>query len=177
MLNKAAKEQVVKEFNERFKGSPSLFVVEYKGLTVKEIEGLRRSLKKAKADLRVAKNTLLRLASEDTDIQRIKDMFEGTTAIAICKEDPVAVARVFAESLKALPPLKLKGGIVEGKVIGVQDVSKLSQLPSRQVLVAEFLGLLSSPLSNLMGTLMEMERRLLYALSALKDSKENKGGV
>ncbi|MCI0453441.1 MAG: 50S ribosomal protein L10 [Candidatus Dadabacteria bacterium] len=175
MLTKAGKEQIVKGYNERFKGSPSLFVLEYKGLTVKEIEGLRRSLKKAKAELKVAKNTLLKLASLDTDIEKIKDMFDGSTAVAICKDDPIAVAKVFSESLKSLRPLKLKGGIVEGRVIEGPDVSKLSQLPSRPVLVAEFLGLISSPLSNLMGTLMELERKLLHALSALKDLKEKKG--
>ncbi|HEY7535075.1 MAG TPA: 50S ribosomal protein L10 [Thermodesulfobacteriota bacterium] len=175
MLSKPVKEKLVKEFNERFKTGPSLFVVEYKGLNVKEIERLRRSLKKAKADLKVVKNTLLKIASQDTDIEKVKDLFEGTTAVAICKEDPVAVAKVFAESLKVLPALKLKGGIVEGKVLGVQDVSKLSQLPSKRVLVAELLGLLSSPLSNLMGTLIELERKLLYAFGALKDLKEKKG--
>jgi len=89
----------------------------------------------------------------------------------------VAVAKIFSESAKQLPVLKLKGGIVEGKVIGVSDVSKLSQLPSRQVLLTEFLGLLSSPISNFMGTLMELERRLLYALNALKDLKEKKEEV
>lgn len=177
MLTKVVKEQVVKEFNERFKTSPSLFVVEYKGLTVKEVEGLRRRLKKAKADFKVAKNTLLKIASRETDIERIKDLFEGATAVAICKEDPVVVAKVFAESAKQLPVLKLKGGIVEGKVIGVSDVSKLSQLPSRQALLTEFLGLLSSPISNFMSTLMEIERRLLYALNALKDLKEKKEEV
>jgi large subunit ribosomal protein L10 len=172
MLSKAAKQELVREFNEKFKTSPSLFVVEYKGLTVKDIEGLRRRLKKAKADFKVTKNTLLKIASHETDIEKIKDLFDGPTAVAICKEDPVSVAKVFTDSVKELPVLKLKGGIVEGRVIGVGEVSKLSQLPSREVLLTQLLGLLSGPISNFMGTLMELQRRLLYALEAIKEIKE-----
>lgn len=172
MLSKAEKQELVKELSEKFKTNPSLFVVEYKGLSVKDIEKLRRHLKRAKADFRVTKNTLLKIASHETDVEKIKDLFEGPTAVAICKEDPVSIAKVFTESVKELPILKLKGGIVEGKIIGVDEVSKLSQLPSREVLLAQLLGLLSSPISNFMGTLMELQRRLLYALGAIKEMKE-----
>ncbi len=174
MLSRAIKQELVKELNERFKTRPSLFVVEYKGLTVKDIEGLRRRLKKAKTDFRVTKNTLLKIASRETDIEKIKDLFQGPTAVVICKEDPVAVVKVLTESIKGLPLLKLKGGIVEGKAIGIDEVSKLSQLPSRELLLAQLLGLLSAQISNLMGTLIELERRLLYALNAIKEMKEKK---
>lgn len=174
MLNKAQKQELVRDFNERFKANPSLFVVEYKGLSVKDMEKLRRRLKKARADFRVTKNSLLKIASRGTEIEKIKDLFDGPTAIAICNENPVSVAKVFTESIKELPILKLKGGIVEGKIIGINEVSKLSQLPSREVLLAQLLGLLSSPISNLMGTLMELQRRLLYVLNAVKDIKEKK---
>jgi large subunit ribosomal protein L10 len=172
MLSKAEKQELVRELGERFKTNPSLFVVEYKGLSVKDMEKLRRRLKKAKADFRVTKNTLLKIASHETDVEKIKDLFDGPTAVAICKEDPVSIAKVFTEFVKELPVLKLKGGIVEGKIIGVDEVSKLSQLPSREMLLAQLLGLLSSPISNLMGTLMEVQRRLLYALGAVKEMKE-----
>ncbi|MGH7890011.1 MAG: 50S ribosomal protein L10, partial [Thermodesulfobacteriota bacterium] len=87
-------------------------------------------------------------------------------------EDPVSVVKVFTESLKTLPVLKLKGGIVEGKVVDTEDILKLSKLPSREVLISQLLGLLSNPISNFMGTLMELQRRLLYALSAVKENKE-----
>ena len=172
MLSKAEKQELVKVFNERFRTGPSLFVVEYKGLAVKDIERLRRRLKKAKADFRIAKNSLLKIASLQTDVEKIKNLFDGPTAVAICKEDPVSVAKVFTESVKELPVLKLKGGIVDGRVIGIDEVSKLSQLPSRDVLLAQLLGLLSHPISNFMGTLMELQRCLLYALSAVKEMKE-----
>ena len=175
MLSKTAKQELVRGFNEKFKTSPSLFVVEYKGLTVKNIEGLRRRLKRARADFKVTKNTVLKIASHGTDIEKIKDLFDGPTAVAICKEDPVSVAKVFTDSVKELPALKLKGGIVEGRVVGVEEVSKLSQLPSREVLLTQLLGLLSGPISNFMGTLLELQRRLLYVLESVKEMKEKSG--
>jgi large subunit ribosomal protein L10 len=175
MLSKALKKEVVKEYNGKFKSHPYLFVVEYKGLTVKEMETLRRNLKKAEAELKVIKNSLLRIASRDTDVEKIQDLFSGPTAVAISKEDPVSVAKVFTDSLKVLPVLKLKGGVVEGRVLDANEIIKLSKLPPREMLYSQLLGLLSSPLSNLMGTLMELQRRLLYALNAVKEMKEEGG--
>lgn len=172
MLSKALKKEVVKEYNGKFKSHPYLFVVEYKGLTVKEMETLRRNLKKAEAELKVIKNSLLRIASRDTEVEKIQDLFSGPTAVAISKEDPVSVAKVFTDSLKVLPVLKLKGGVVEGRVLDANEIIKLSKLPPREMLYSQLLGLLSSPLSNLMGTLMELQRRLLYALNAVKEMKE-----
>lgn len=173
MLSKAAKNELVKEFNDVFKANPSVMVVEYKGLTVKDLETLRANLKKADAQLKVVKNTLLRIAAKDTQIERINDLFDGPTAVAICEKDPTAVAKVFVDSLKKLPLLKIKGGIVEGSVIGEGQISDLSKLPSRQELIAQFLGLLKSPVSNFLGTLTQLQSRVIYALNAVKDTKGN----
>jgi len=174
MLSKAAKNELVTQYNNVFKANPSVMVVEYKGLTVKELESLRANLRKADAQLKVVKNTLLRIAAKDTKIEQINDLFDGPTAVAICEKDPTAVAKVFVESLKKLPLLKIMGGIVEGSVIGEGQISDLSKLPSRQELIAQFLGLLKSPVSNFLGTLNQLQSKLIYALNALKDEKENK---
>ena len=176
MLSKETKQELVREYNEKFRTNSFLFVVEYKGLTVKQMESLRRRLKKANADLKVIKNTILKIASNGTDVEKIKDLFDGPTAIAISKDDAVAVARAFTESTKDLPVLKLKGGILAGRVIGAEDVSTLSKLPSKDILLGQFLGLVSSPISNFMGVLMELERRLLYVLDAVKEMKEKQEG-
>ncbi len=172
MLSKAAKNELVREFNDVFKANPSVMVVEYKGLSVKEFENLRASLKKADVKLKVVKNTLLRIAAKDTEIERINDLFEGPTAVAICEKDATAAAKVFVESLKKLPLLKIKGGIVEGSVIGESQISDLSKLPSRQELISQFMGLLNSPVSRFLGTLNQLQSRLLYALDAVKETKK-----
>lgn len=172
MLTKGAKQELVKEYSEKFQANPFLFVMEYKGLTVKQMEGLRRRLKKNNAELRVIKNTVLKIASNGTEIEKVKDLFQGPTAVAISRDDVVSVAKVFTESLREFPALKLKGGILEGRVIGADEVSKLSKLPPKEVLLSQFVGLIASPVSNFLGALAELERRFLYALSAVKEMKE-----
>ncbi|HVY54940.1 MAG TPA: 50S ribosomal protein L10 [Thermodesulfobacteriota bacterium] len=171
MLSKAAKNELVREYNDVFKANPSVMVVEYKGLTVRDLELLRANLKKADTQLKIVKNTLLRKAAKDTQIERINELFDGPTAVAICRKDPTAAAKVFVDSVKKLPLLKIKGGIVEGSVIGENQISDLSRLPSRQELIAQFLGLLKSPVSNFLGTLTQLQSRVVYALSAVKDTK------
>lgn len=172
MLSKAAKSELVEQFNNVFKANPSVMVVEYKGLTVKELEGLRENLKNADAELKVVKNTLLQIAAKDTAVEQINEMFVGPTAVAICQQDPTTVAKVFVDSVKKLPMLKIKGGIVEGSVLSEEQISELSKLPTRQELIAQFLGLVSSPISNFLGTLVQLQSRFLYVLSALKEAKE-----
>ena len=172
MLNKALKQDLVKEINDRFKANPTVMVIEYKGLSVKEMQRLRRQLKRAKAEFRVVKNSLLRIASKETGIERINDLFEGPTAVAICDDDPASVAKVFVDSMKAYPAVRLKGGVVDGKVIGSEEVTRLSRLPSKEVLLSQFVGMLTNPIANFIGVLTELQRSLLYVLNSLKEVKE-----
>jgi len=172
MLSKAAKSDIVKEFNEVFKANPSVVLVEYKGLSVKELEGLRTNLKGADTRLTVVKNTLLKIAAKDTKIEQLSDQLAGPTAIAVCQSDATAAAKVFVDSAKDLPSLVIKGGIIEGNVVSLDEITAISKLPSRQEMMAQLLGALTSPMSNLLGSLTQIQTKLLYALEAVKDAKE-----
>jgi|GEM_PF-157861 len=172
MLTRAAKDQQIKEFNTAFKTNQSVMVIEYKGLTVNEMEKLRKDVRGAQAELKVVKNTLLRIAAKDTDIEKIDELFDGPTAVAICESDPTAVAKVFVDTIKNAPMLKVKGGFVEGSVLDANAISELSKLPSRPEIIAQFMGLIRTPLSNFVGVLSQMQVKLLYALEALKATKE-----
>ncbi len=172
MLSKAMKQDLVREINTRFKASPNVMVIEYKGLSVKEMQSLRKQLKQVNAELRVIKNSLLRIASKETLIENISDLFDGPTAVAICAGDPAPVAKVFVDSVRAYPAVQLKGGVVDGKVIGSEDVTRLSKLPSKEILLSQFVGMLSNPIANFIGVLGELQRNLVYMLSSLKELKE-----
>ena len=171
MLSKAAKQEIIEDLSSRFQASPSMFVVEYKGLNVGQIESLRQQLKDANAELKVVKNTLLKRASEKTDIEQINDLFIGPTAVAICEQDSPKVAKIFVESKDDLPSLVIKGGIVEGKVVNVSEIEEISKLPSREELLAKLLGMLSAPMTNVVGTLKQMQTKVVYALNAVKETK------
>ncbi|MGB2691325.1 MAG: 50S ribosomal protein L10 [Thermodesulfobacteriota bacterium] len=172
MLSKAAKNDIVKRFSEVFKANPSVMLVEYKGLTVAELEGLRSNLKDADTEFKIVKNKLLKIAAKDTEIEQINDLLVGPTAIAVCESDPTAAAKVFVKTAKDLPLLVIKGGVVEGNMVSVDDITAISKLPSRQEMMAQLLGALSSPMSNLLGAFTQMQSKLLYALEAVKDTKE-----
>ena len=172
MLSKAAKNDIVKRFSEIFKANPSVVLVEYKGLTVAELEGLRSNLKDADTEFKIVKNTLLKIAAKDTEVEQLSDLLAGPTAIAVCESDPAAAAKVFVKTAKDMPSLVIKGGIVEGNVVGVDEITAISKLPSRLDMMAQLLGALSSPMSNLLGSLKQMQAKLLYALEAIKDTKE-----
>lgn len=171
MLSKSAKQEIIDNLSETFKSSPSIFVVEYKGLNVKEFEKLREGVKEASANLKVVKNSLLKKASEKTDIEQINELFVGPTAVAICEQDSPKVAKVFVDSLDDLPALKIKGGIVEGKVVDFEEIKQISKLPSREELITKFITLLSTPMSNVAMTLKQMQTKVVYALNAVKDKK------
>jgi large subunit ribosomal protein L10 len=172
MLSKESKQEVINQINERFKSNPSIFVLEYKGLTVKELENVRKDLRQANSELKIVKNTLLKKAAEDTDAGQLNEFFVGSTAIAFCDKDSAATAKVFVESAKEYELLNIKGALLEGKVVSVDEIETISKLPSRVELIAQFMGLLNSPMSNFLYSLQNMQTKFLYALEALKEKKE-----
>ncbi len=173
MLTREQKQQIVSELSEKFKANPSLFVVEYKGLSVKEIEMVRKSLRGAEAEFKVVKNTLLKRAAKGTSIEEINFLFEGPTAIAICSKDSPEVAKIFVKSSKQFPNLKVKGGVVEGMVVDPSQIEQISKLPSKNELIAQFMGLVKTPIVNFVGAVKQMQLRLVYALEALKEKKKD----
>lgn len=173
MLSKAAKRQIIDQLSTRFKSSPSIFVLGYQGLNVNQIELLRKGIKDADAELKVVKNTLLQKASKNTDIEKITDLFQGPTAIAICEKNSSKVAKIFIDNLDNLPALKIKGGIFEGKVVDFDKIKEISKLQSKQKLIANFATLLSIPMSNLVFSLKQMQVKIVFALNSIKDSKVN----
>lgn len=172
MLSREAKDSIINRYSEAFAKNPSLFVLEYKGLTVKEMQSLRSRLRGADAELSVVKNTLLRIASKGTNVEQIDGLFLGPTAIAVCNGEAPPVAKVFAQVKKDFPQLVVKGGVLDGNSVSPDDIDTISKLPSREVLLSQLLGLIASPMSNVVGVLKQTQAKLLYALNSLKESKE-----
>jgi large subunit ribosomal protein L10 len=173
MLSKQDKVELAKQYGKKFKNASSVFVLDYKGLTVKEIQQLRKSVRKANAQFSVVKNSVLKYGAAGSDVEKIADMFIGPTAVAICDEDPVSVAKAFVQSIKTLPQVKLKGGIVDGSVVSENDINNLSKLPSREVMLGQFIGLLNSPLTSFLSTLKNMQTKIVYAISEVKNKKDS----
>jgi large subunit ribosomal protein L10 len=147
-------------------------LTDYKGLDVDAITKLRRSLKDADAEYSVVKNSLLNLASEETDVALLKDHFKGPTAIALSYHDPVAPAKVISEFAENNEKFEVKIGAMDGRTLQLDDIKALSSLPPREVLLAKVLSAMNAVPSSFVRTLNEIPRQLLYVLQAIKDQKE-----
>ncbi|MEZ4549993.1 MAG: 50S ribosomal protein L10 [Desulfobacterales bacterium] len=172
MLNKSQKKQLVEDLHAKFEKSKIVILTDYKGLNVIKINELRRKLTDANIEYRVVKNTLLARASEDTDVAAVKDHFTGPTAIALSYDDPVAPAKVLADFAKDNDKLEIKIGVMAGKLLDVQAIKSLSELPSREVLLSQLLSVMNAVPTALVRALTNVPEKLLYALQAIKDQKE-----
>jgi large subunit ribosomal protein L10 len=166
-----AKVATVDEVKAKVALTSTAVVTEYRGLTVAEISTIRRQLRTLGADYKVFKNTLVRRAVSGTSVEPLTQFLEGPTAIAFVEGDVSAVAKALREFAKTSPNLILKGGVLNGKVLSPKEISALADLPSRDVLLAQFAGALASPLRTMASLLKAVPQNFAYGLSALLDSK------
>ena len=167
-----AKQQITEDLHERFAKSAIIVLTDYKGLDVASINDLRRKLRESNVEYQVVKNSLLVRASEDTEVASIKDHFKGPSAVAISYDDPVAPAKVLTQFAKDNKKLEIKVGVLNGKVLDVQAIKALASLPSREVLLAQFLATLNAVPGSFVRTLAEIPRSFVNVLTAIKDQKE-----
>ena len=166
-----AKVATVDEVKAKVDSTNTAVVTEYRGLTVAEISRIRRQLRTLGADYKVFKNTLVRRAVAGTSAEPMTQFLEGPTAIAFVDGDISAVAKALRDLARTSPKLILKGGVLDGKVLSPKDIVALADLPSREVLLSQFAGALSSPMSTLAGLFKAVPQSFAYGLSALLDSK------
>jgi large subunit ribosomal protein L10 len=172
MSAREKKAQIVAEIKEKLAESSSAILVDYRGLTVEEVTELRREFRNNGVDYKVYKNTLTELAAKDLGLDELIPYLKGPTAIAFGIKDPVAPAKILTEHMKKLKKMEFKVGVVDGKVIDVDGVKALADLPSREELIAKMLGSMNAPISGLVHVLGGTIRSLLYALNAVKETKE-----
>jgi large subunit ribosomal protein L10 len=135
----------VKELADKFRGSSAVVITEYRGLSVPQLAELRSKLRGA-ATYSVAKNTLTSLAAKDAGVEGLDDFFVGPTAIAFVTGDPVEAAKGLKAFAKENDKLVIKGGVLEGNVISADEVNKLADLESREVLLAKAAGVMKASL-------------------------------
>jgi len=166
-----AKRETVAELKEAFAGSPPAIVADYRGLTVKDLSAMRRTLRDQGITYRIVKNRLARIAAEEAGMGELSGLLEGPTAIAIGTSDEALVARTFLEAIRPFRTVSVRGAVIGGRRIDADDVTRLSTLPSRDVLLAQLAGGVASPLSTMAGLLSGPLRNLGYALSQLHDQR------
>ena len=142
------KQPIVDEIAAAINGAKGVVLVDYRGLTVEQDTQLRKQLREAGVIYKVYKNTLVKRAIAGTEFEPMTEQLEGPTAIAICKEDATAPARILANFAKTADALELKCGVVEGTYYDVDGIKTIAPIPSREELLSKLLGSMQSPITN-----------------------------
>jgi len=161
--------EYVEKLKERLKPGKAFYFTDFTGLAVKNLEVLRRELRKNNANYVVLRNTLGYLTMKDLGFEEnsIRELFVGPTGIAIAFDDPVVLAKI----LNSTENLKVKGGIIEGKFVDPAGVIELAKIPPREVLYSYLVGSINV-VGNFIGILESIIRDLMYTLEALKDKNK-----
>jgi large subunit ribosomal protein L10 len=178
-VERTDKEQIVAELAEQLGSVDTLIVADYRGLTNKQLEGLRDELLKHGARFRIVKNTLTRRAAELAQADALLVMLEGPTAIAFIESggDPAAVAKALATTARETNVLTLRGGILEGKTLSGAEVEELSKLPPFEVLRGQLVGAIVAPPTQLLGLVSAPARDLVGLMAARTRQLEEQGEV
>ncbi|MBR6678370.1 MAG: 50S ribosomal protein L10 [Oscillospiraceae bacterium] len=154
------KQAIVAALTEKLQGSAAGVLVDYKGITVAEDTALRTECRKNNVEYAVVKNTMLRFAFKNVGLSELDEQLNGTTALAVCADDPVAPARVIADYAKKLNgKFELKGGFMDGKVVSMETVNALASIPALPVLQAQVLGTMLAPISSLACVLKQIAEK------------------
>lgn len=174
-MSTPTKEAQVKSLHQTFLDSNNLIFTDYRGLSVAQITELRKRLRPTKASYKVVKNTLAKIASKGTAAEAAQDYFEGPVAVVAVPEDITGVAKLVNAFADEVAQFQVKGGLVEGKVVDAQAMKEIAKLPPREVLLAQLLGALQSPLVGFISILQGNIRSLAIALEEVRKQKETKG--
>lgn len=171
--NRKLKEKKVELLKEDLSGAKIVVLTSYRGLTVAQMNKLRRSLQGEGIKYKVVKNTLTRIAANELGLEEINTYMEGPVAIAYGYDDPVTPVKLLVSFAKENEQLVLKGGLLERQLLDEQGLKSLSQLPNREVLLARTLGCFQAPLSGMLNVLQGNLRGLVYVLQAVKEKQES----
>jgi len=173
----AQKIEAVQELNQLFQQAKGIYLADFTGLNVEEVNELRRNFHKQQIVYKVVKNTLIRHACEISGNKDLIPHLQGPTALAVSMHDPVLPVRLISDFTKGkekqIPVIK--AGMLEGSYITTADVEKVRNIPSREVLLGQILSILQGPLAGLVGTLNEIVRSFLAVLEAVIQKKQAAG--
>ena len=165
-----AKEQAVSALREHIRDNAATLLIDYKGITVAEDTEFRRILREADVTYYVARNTLIKRAANDEGITALDPLLEGTTAVSFA-QDPVALAKLVSKFAKDHSSVKVKGGVIDGKLLPADRVIELSKLPPKEVLLAQVLGAMQSPMAGFAGALQGVLGNFARVLNQVYEQK------
>jgi len=170
-LDRRTKEQVAAELHEKLKDFKLAVLTGYSGMDVAKMTALRVALRKSNAELRVVKNSLLAIASRETDFHALEGQFKGPLAVAIARGDVVETTKALVDFAKKNATLEIKAAMLSGKVLSKEQLTTLAELPSREVLIGKLLSLMIGVQTSLVTVLSGVPRNFVQVLDAYRQKK------
>jgi large subunit ribosomal protein L10 len=168
-MNRDEKAAVIDEVAGEISSAQAVFAVDYRGITVPQVKALRVRLRESDTQLRVVKNSLTERAADQAGTPELKSLLTGPTALAFVRGDAATAAKALSDAGRALRILAFKGGLMEGSVLSAEDLQSIARLPSREVLHAQLVGTIASPLSGLVRTLNALVGGLALQLGQIAE--------
>lgn len=173
-MDRLAKEKIIAELHEKIKDTKLAVLASYSGLDVEKMTALRNALRRNKAEVKVVKNTLLRIASKDTSMEILKDHFKGPIALVFNRSgDVVETAKALADFAKKNKELALMIGVLDGKIMTGEQVGALAELPGREILIAQLLSVMVGAQARLVNVLSAVPRSFVQVLEARRAKLES----
>jgi large subunit ribosomal protein L10 len=172
MKTKAQKQKDLESLTEQFQQAQAAMLVGFQKMTVPKDQELRNQLREAGITYEVVKNTLARKAAQGTALEPAQEHFKGVTAVALSGSDPVALSKAIAKFAKANPEIfTFKAGIVEGRVVALQDVEAIASLPSKEELISKVLFLINCQAQRLVTVISAVPRNLAIVIKQIGEQK------
>ena len=172
-MDKKQKEQELANLKDMMARAKQVIVADHTGINVADLTILRRKLKDAKSEFRVSKNTLLKLAIKDTNLQILEKHFTGPTAVIFGYDDPTVPAKILYDSIREIEKPRFKAYYSSGNVFGQDTLKKIAELPPRPIVLAILIGTVQGPISHFIMVLEAASREFVGTLEALIKSKES----
>lgn len=176
-ITRQKKEEILAELIKKFQEAKSVAFGQYSGMTVSDLADMRGEMRDAGAEFRVAKKTLLRIAAKEAGFELPDDILEGTVGAAFSYEDAISGPKVLKKVSKKLDFVKLMGGVMDGKILSTSEMIELADLPSREELLAKFVGMMRAPLQNFYGAVSSPLSSLARSLQEYSKQLPDEGAA
>lgn len=171
-ISRQKKDQVLAQYQAWFDSSQAVVLVEYTGVTVKQLDAIRAKIRESGGEFHIVKNTLVRKAFEEQGLQVPPEMLVNSTAMTFAFSDAAATAKALTEAAKGIEAVKLKGGLLDKQVLSAEQVKALASLPPLPVVRSQLLGVLQAPAGKLVRTIAEPARSLAAVFQAYADKAQ-----